>query len=67
MHIHVWGKFVFIHPFYFIKGGKFSLFYPLSIYFWSKIIRFCSFYTGVMGVLRYEFTPFVPVYGSIDG
>lgn len=29
--------------------------------------RFCSFYTGVMRVLKYEFTPFAPVYGSIGG
>ena len=65
MHIHVWGKFVFIHPFYFTDGGKCGLFYPLSIYFWGKTSRFYYFYTGVVGVLRHEFTPFASVYGSI--
>ena len=40
MHIYVWGKFVFIHPFYFTDGGKFGLSYPLSIYFWGKTSRF---------------------------
>jgi hypothetical protein len=33
MHIHVWGKFVFIHPFYFTDGGQMWIVLPLFYIF----------------------------------